>query len=259
MSRTAIAAHRGGAREWPENSRRAFRACTGLPVELVELDVHRTRDGVLVVHHDATLERTTDGRGAIAALDWAEVGRARLRGAPEETVPTLEEVLAILAPGPLGLRLEVKAGPEHVRYPGIEAQIAARLEAHGMLARTLLTSFYLPVLADWPMGSHPLQRLWLLAPLVVAASGGIRPLARLARAQGVRRLALPIDLLDAPTLALAAAAEVELSAYGVHEEAQIEKALALGLATFTTDRPSLALARRAAREAALLAAAPGLG
>lgn len=259
MSRTAIAAHRGGALEWPENSRRAFRACTALPVELVELDVHRTRDGVLVVHHDATLERTTDGQGVIAALDWAEVGRARLRGAPEETVPTLDEVLAILAPSRLRLRLEVKAGPDHVRYPGIEAEIAARLEAHGLLARTLLTSFYLPVLADWPMGSHPLERLWLLAPLVAAATGGLRPLARLARAQGVHRLALPIEAIDPSMLEAAAEAEIELSAYGVHEEAQIAKALALGLATFTTDRPSLALALRAAREAGRLAEPSGVG
>ena len=60
--RPAIAAHRGGARLWPENSLTAFRGALGLGVDLVELDVHQTRDGEVVVLHDPTLERTTAGR-----------------------------------------------------------------------------------------------------------------------------------------------------------------------------------------------------
>src|SRR3989442_3126394 len=57
---TRLAAHRGGARLWPENSLRAFRESLALGADLVELDVHLTADGALAVIHDATLRRTTD-------------------------------------------------------------------------------------------------------------------------------------------------------------------------------------------------------
>ena len=55
--RTAIAAHRGGARLWPENSRQAFRNASRMAVDFIEFDVHRSRDGHLLVHHDAELGR----------------------------------------------------------------------------------------------------------------------------------------------------------------------------------------------------------
>src|SRR4249920_900103 len=69
---TDIASHRGGALLWPENSRIAFENTAKLPVEQVEFDVHPTRDGQLVVIHDDTLDRTTDGHGPVCAHDWAD-------------------------------------------------------------------------------------------------------------------------------------------------------------------------------------------
>ncbi len=60
-----IAAHRGGAALWPENSVLAFRRAIALGVPLVELDVHLARDGGVVVIHDRTLDRTTDGTGPV--------------------------------------------------------------------------------------------------------------------------------------------------------------------------------------------------
>src|SRR2546426_6576501 len=68
---TRLAAHRGGARLWPENSLRAFRESLALGADFVELDVHLTADGALAVIHDATLRRTTD-----------RLRRARPRTAP---------------------------------------------------------------------------------------------------------------------------------------------------------------------------------
>ena len=65
---TEIASHRGGALLWAENSRLAFEQTAKLPVAQVEFDVHPSRDGRLVVIHDATLERTTDGAGALSAF-----------------------------------------------------------------------------------------------------------------------------------------------------------------------------------------------
>src|SRR2546427_13064131 len=90
---TRLAAHRGGARLWPENSLRAFRESLALGADLVELDVHLTADGALAVIHDATLRRTTDrlrrGRTRTAAP---------LRGAPRRGPgprPTAEPAAAL--------------------------------------------------------------------------------------------------------------------------------------------------------------------
>ena len=116
--RPAIAAHRGGARLWPENSLTAFRGALGLGVDLVELDVHQTRDGEVVVVHDPTLERTTTGRGAVRELTWAELSPVIVRGTTDERLPRLAEVLALLQPTPVGLLLEIKTGPGGERYPG---------------------------------------------------------------------------------------------------------------------------------------------
>ena len=66
---TLIAAHRGGLFLWPENSARAFRETALLAVDQAECDVHLSADGTVIVMHDATLDRTTDTRGPVAALD----------------------------------------------------------------------------------------------------------------------------------------------------------------------------------------------
>ena len=109
--RPAIAAHRGGASLWPENSLTAFRGALGLGVDLVECDVHQTRDGEVLVVHDPTLERTTTGRGAVRDVAWAELAAVTVRGTSGERVPRLADVLALLRPAPVGLLLEIKHDP----------------------------------------------------------------------------------------------------------------------------------------------------
>ncbi len=88
-------AHRGGAAYGPniglENTIAAFRRAVDLGYHYLETDVHATRDGHVVAFHDTVLERVADGRGAIAALPWKEVSRARIGGL--EPIPLLAEVL----------------------------------------------------------------------------------------------------------------------------------------------------------------------
>src|SRR5262249_2681845 len=92
---TDIASHRGGALLWPENSRIAFENPAKLPVEQVEFDVHPTRDGKLVVIHDDTLDRTTDGTGPVATRDWAELSQLALKGTGGQRMLLLDEVIEI--------------------------------------------------------------------------------------------------------------------------------------------------------------------
>src|SRR5258708_11363446 len=75
LGRPQVFAHRGGAALRPENTLLAFDLGLSLGADGLELDVHLSRDGVVVVHHDPTLERTTNGRGPIAALTAGELAR----------------------------------------------------------------------------------------------------------------------------------------------------------------------------------------
>jgi glycerophosphoryl diester phosphodiesterase len=115
--RPLLMAHRGDAVHAPENSFAAFGLALDADADLLETDLWLTRDGVLVCHHDRTLERVTDGRGAIPDLTLDEVKLARVTGSycgqfdpahyPEERIPTLEELLAWM-PQDTGLALELK-------------------------------------------------------------------------------------------------------------------------------------------------------
>jgi glycerophosphoryl diester phosphodiesterase len=106
-------AHRGASGDFPENTLLAFDAAIEAGAAMCELDVQVTADGVLVVIHDDTLERTTDGDGRVATLAVAELQRldaGRWRGPQfaRERVPTLREVLDHVS-GRCALNVELKA------------------------------------------------------------------------------------------------------------------------------------------------------
>ncbi len=95
-----VVAHRACWKETSENSLEAIEACIAAGVDMVELDVRATRDGKLVLLHDTTLDRTTNGTGPLDQMDWAEVSQLRLRegqgrGSPltGRRIPTLEQAL----------------------------------------------------------------------------------------------------------------------------------------------------------------------
>jgi glycerophosphoryl diester phosphodiesterase len=118
MSRPEVIAHRGVVRGVPENSIAAFRAALALGVDGIELDVHATADGVVVVHHDPLLPAPDDaGKGApIARLSWQALHRETTEG---RHIPTLDEVLEEVNARCM-VYVEIKA-------PRIEAQVCRAL------------------------------------------------------------------------------------------------------------------------------------
>jgi len=106
MRRPSVIAHRGASGYEYENSRAAFRRALMLDADGVELDVHATRDGEIVVHHDADVP----GFGPIALLSGDEAAQIRLPNG--ETLPLLREILALV--GGYDVWIEIKAlPPEH--------------------------------------------------------------------------------------------------------------------------------------------------
>jgi len=132
-----VVGHRGAAGVLPENTLAGFRYAVELGVDYVECDVHLTRDGHLVVMHDATVDRTTNGSGRIGELDFAAI-RA-LDAGKGETVPTLDEVLATVQ-GKVGLLCELKGA-------GVEDAAVDAVVARGMSSEVIFTCFHLERLA----------------------------------------------------------------------------------------------------------------
>ena len=105
MRRVLRIGHRGAAGHAPENTVAAIRKGIALGVDFVEIDVRRTADGVLVVLHDETVNRTTNGKGRVDRLSLRDI--EKLNAGNGEHIPTLEEVLKVAA-GEAGLMLELK-------------------------------------------------------------------------------------------------------------------------------------------------------
>lgn len=137
-----IIAHRGGASLGNENTLSCIAAGIASGADMVEIDVHQTADGHIVVCHDPTLDRTTDGTGKIGDLTLEEIRSFRIIGSDgnptSECVPTLEEVLG-LVDGQCGILLEIKR--KRRQYDGIEARVLKILRERGALGYTVVQSF----------------------------------------------------------------------------------------------------------------------
>jgi len=127
--RIIVIAHRGEHTEAPENTLASIRKAIEVGCDYVEVDVRRTRDGALVLMHDSTVDRTTNGRGKVETLTLAEI-RALDAGAKRgaawagEKVPTFDEALAACK-GKIKVYVDHKAGPP--------AEILSAIEKHGMV------------------------------------------------------------------------------------------------------------------------------
>lgn len=240
---TLIASHRGGALEWPENSPTAFRRTAALAVDQVEFDIHPTADGALVVHHDATLERTTSGHGAVAAHSLAELRALTLKGTEGEAMLTLAELAALFAPTRIGLRMELKPDAGHVPYPGLLAAALAVLDAAGLRGRTVVTSFQADSVAEAVRAPGLAGAIWLVAPLV-QDDIGLGGVVAVARAMGCGAVGIRQNRLDAAVLARLRAGGLAVGAWAVNSEEAIRRMLGLGVDVFTTDMPTTALALR---------------
>jgi glycerophosphoryl diester phosphodiesterase len=128
-------AHRGASRHAPENTIAAFDAAIALGAHAVELDVRTSADGVLVVMHDSTVDRTTDGSGEVGAMSWAElqalVVPSEFDGVPDQSVPSFLEALEHID-GRLVVDVDVKDAEAEA--------MAADIAAAGMVDRVFLLS-----------------------------------------------------------------------------------------------------------------------
>ncbi|AMS05470.1 glycerophosphodiester phosphodiesterase [Acidipropionibacterium acidipropionici] len=145
----AIFAHRGANKSscanknLPENTMAAFAAAIEVGADGIELDVQLTRDGRIVVCHDETVDRVSDGHGLVIDHTFEELARlnfaATFSDQEPARIPLLDDVLALLAPTELSLNIELKNSV--IRYDQLEERVVDAVNAHQMADRTVLSSF----------------------------------------------------------------------------------------------------------------------
>lgn len=188
---TMIVAHRGASGVAPENTLAAIDSALRSPADWIEIDIHQTRDGQVVLLHDPTVDRTTDGQGKVAELTLEQV-RALDAGSwfgpafAGVKVPTLEEALELVE-GRKKLLVEIKKGD--VFYPGLEAKTVELVRQYGAQEWCLIQSFHDEVLESVQRADSSLARYKLIVgkvPLLpVYVDKGLR-FGSLGRYQGLR-------------------------------------------------------------------------
>ncbi len=242
---TLVAAHRGGAALWPENSLLAFRSALALGVDALELDLHLHADGEVVVLHDPSLDRTSTGTGAVRDLKLADLAAVRLKtrdgAVTAERVPTFAQVLDLVAPTSAELLPEIKVDTNRQRYSGIEEKVLALIRARGLLARTTIQAFQVETIRRL-RELEPTGRTMLLVARGDVERDRARPAeaVRRARELGATDLGMNHRLIDTDVMSAARAAGIRVAAWTVNEESDIRRMVDLGVDIVMSDRPDLA-------------------
>ena len=253
LVRPLVIAHRGGAGLWPENTLYGFQRAAAMGVDVLETDMHSTADGVLVLIHDPTVDRTTNGSGRVnhltlsqlKALDagyhWSEDGGSsfpfRGRGI---TVPTVEEVFSAFPE--MRINIDIK----QVR-PSVAERFCRLILDFGMVERVMVASF----------NSSALREFRRLCPAVATSAGRsevrlfyalslLSPRAAFLPA-GCYALQVPVSrkglrVITKRFLVSARLRNLQVHAWTVNSGPQMEWLLRLGVDGIVTDYPDRLLA-----------------
>jgi glycerophosphoryl diester phosphodiesterase len=212
--------HRGAAGHAPENTLAAIRAGISRGVDFIELDVQRTRDGQLVIIHDHSVDRTTNGTGFVSDLSWNQLHA--LDAGVGESIPSLEAALAAID-GRAGAMLEVKAS-------GLGPAIYQAVQSAGFTSPVLYASFlHAEILAIHTLDPHA-KTMALIEGLPI--SGAAFALEARATHAGIS--------LDSATPDFVAAlhrADLQVWVYTVNEPRLIAQAIGLGVDGIISDFP----------------------
>ncbi|MDY4294850.1 MULTISPECIES: glycerophosphodiester phosphodiesterase family protein [unclassified Xanthomonas] len=257
----------GFAGHAPENSLLGLERCVTLGVDMLETDIRRAGDGTLVMFHDATVDRTTDGTGKVAELTWPQLSRLRLRDdeggadAPltDQHPLTLQQMLAA-AKGRIMLNLDVKAPiyaevVDAVRRAGMERQVVVKTEV-GVASQDLASMPPFDRINFTPVLLNPPGTDDLVQTVRTQTDGKVRPVAielprmRLAQLPAVAALAKQRHVrLLVNTLWEGFVADVGGDADAVRDpEAVWGRLYRAGIGAFQTDEPEALLRYRASLE-----------
>jgi glycerophosphoryl diester phosphodiesterase len=245
--RPMVIAHRGGGNLAPEETMMAFENAVAVGADMLEMDAWSTTDGVIVLNHDDTVDRTTDGTGAISNMSWAEVQALDaaydfttdggetfpLRGTGVR-IARLDEVLAAFPD--LLFSIEVKQNS-----PSITEAVLGLVNDAGLHDRVVLGSF-----DPGPISEIRTADPTMLTSLTVGeglAFYGLTPDQEAAYVPPAPLLAAPTELggivLDAATVEKAHRVGLTVHVWTVNDRAEMEAVLDMGANKIITDDPAL--------------------
>jgi glycerophosphoryl diester phosphodiesterase len=231
----AIEAHRGDPANAPENTLAAFERALGLGIAWIELDIHPAADGALVVIHDDTVDRTTDGSGAVCDLTVEELRRLDAGSwfAPRfagERIPQLVEVFELVAPTDTRLNVEIKSPPAGFR---VAPAVVDLLRQFGVEHQYVVSSFDLSALLE----------VRAIAPEIALALIGRGPeILEPVRRHGLAWIHAQHGTLDEGIVAQAHAEGIGVDVWTVDDPRMLATWTARGVDKLCTNRPAAMLA-----------------
>jgi glycerophosphoryl diester phosphodiesterase len=240
-----LVGHRGAKGEAPENTIGGFAYALSLGLTAIEIDIHMTSDGELVVIHDPTVDRTTDGTGTVAEMTAADIAALDARGdfpawQVRLGVPTLEEALTALASVP-HLELEIKTDSP-ARLERVCERVSALVGRFGLEQQAFVMSFD-PVVPEIMREIAPHIRRGFI--------GAYRDDHDLntALAFGCTKAGIPLVTGSVEMVQAAKSRGLIVAGWMGNSEDALDTLIGWGVDTITTDYPTMALAHLAKRTA----------
>jgi glycerophosphoryl diester phosphodiesterase len=229
-----VIGHRGASGSAPENTLAAFRLAVEQGARFIETDLRLSRDARLVAIHDATLDRTTSGRGRVRDFTLAELRQldAGAWFAPEfagQRIPTLEEILAFSRERDVDFFLEVKDDPAEGAEPALVSCLRDVAEA----APLVILSFHRKTLARFRQLNHTLMTGLLFKDSPGSAEETVAGALEL----GARQLAPKHTLVNAELVQAAHLEGLPVVTWTVNEPARMRELIALGVDGIMSDYP----------------------
>ncbi len=245
--RTLIVAHRGGAALFVENTLAAIDGAYGLRgqdrVDGVEVDVHLSADGAVIVHHDATLDRMTDATGPVSARTAEELGRVHHEDG--SVVPTLDEALSHWPDDGSVISIELKRDHQRRRHPGLARAVVRQLTTRGLGHRAYLHAFDWGYLDELQFADRHLRRAGNVDAEAIQAEGSFAAVIVHLLGLGVRDINIDHRLMTEDLIRVCHDAGLCVTLWTVNDDEDIARYVRAGVYAIATDRPDRALALRA--------------
>ncbi len=235
-----IISHRGASAYAPENTLKAFKLAVEMGSRDFEFDVHMTKDGILVVHHDYSLLKTAGRDAEIGNLTWAELKKINVAAhyradSAFQCAPRLEEVIDVIGPAADWLNFEVKNDGNV--YPGIEEKLLDFISSRpGLFGKSVISSF----------DHGTLRRFRALSPLVKLAFLGhglstvlLLPAIRKAKAVGAVNFHMALRIAFKTNVSRLKKAGFNVCIYTVNTKKDAGRMRAIGVDGIFTNHPDI--------------------
>ncbi|WJY26393.1 glycerophosphodiester phosphodiesterase [Sporosarcina trichiuri] len=237
MTAPLIYAHRGASGAFPENTMRAFEEARKAGAAGIELDVQLSKDGQVVIIHDETVDRTTDGMGyvqdhTLPQLKKLDAGSWVAPSFSDERIPTLNELLQWMTEDGNSITVNIELKNDVTQYKGLELKVLALIDTYQIEDRIILASFN-------PLSLKQVRALNPTIETGYLVIGKADYAVELTTEIGADAIHCQPAYALSPYAEEAKQAGFPLRVYTVNERDELERLTKAGIDTFMTDHPAL--------------------